>query len=254
MSTVIAAVTHKEYGMPDDPLYIPLMAGSALMQDVPDNYVRDDSGDNISALNRSYCELTGLYWAWKNLDVDNIGLCHYRRYFASRTSHRQILRLDEAEQLMKIHSVILPRPRRYFIETNYSQYIHAHHKQDLTITREIIESRYPKYIDAYDRVMLRRSGHRFNMFIMKRALLNRYCIWLFDILGELEKKLDITEYIEKDRRVFGYVAERLLDVWLEANSLDYMELPYIMTEKEKLPSKAAGLILRKIKASVKRHK
>ena len=34
------------------------------------------TGDHISSKNPNYCELTGLYWAWKNLDCEYIGLCH----------------------------------------------------------------------------------------------------------------------------------------------------------------------------------
>ena len=254
MSTEVVAVTHKEYDIPADPLYIPLMAGSALMREVPDCYVRDDTGDNLSVSNGTYCELTGLYWAWKNLDADNIGLCHYRRYFASKASRKQILRLEEAEELLKQFRVILPKPRRYFIETGYSQYIHAHHAQDLDISRQIITERHLGYVSSFDRVMKKRSGHRFNMLIMRRDLLDDYCSWLFDILFELERRLDISGYTADEKRVFGYVAERLLDVWLDARKTDYIELPYIMTERENLPLKAAGLIIRKLRASFRKNR
>ena len=252
MSVTVAVVTHKEYPVVRDPLYIPLMAGSALMGNVPAEYVRDDTGDNISASNRTYCELTGLYWAWKNLHSDYIGICHYRRYFASAKSRRQILGITEAEELLGQIGILLPRPRNYFIETNYSQYAHAHHAEDLDKTREIIARRQPDYLDAFDRRMRMRSGHRFNMLIMKREILDRYCTWLFDILFELERQLDISDYEEKDKRVFGYVAERLLDVWLDQNDISYIETPYIMTEKEHLLLKAAGLLKRKIRAMVKK--
>ena len=252
MSVAVAVVTHKEYPLFSDPLYIPLMAGAALSGAVPEGYTGDDSGDNISPSNRTYCELTGLYWVWKNTDTDHAGICHYRRYFASASSRRQILRKTEAEEIMRRVDVLLPRPRRYFIETNYSHYAHAHHAEDLDTTREIIACRHPEYLDAFDRRMSMRSGHRFNMLIMKRDLLDGYCTWLFDIIFELEKQLDISDYSEKDRRVFGYVAERLLDVWLDYNNISYIETAYIMTEREHLLRKAVGLLGRKISAVVKR--
>ena len=245
MSVIIAAVTHKEYKLPDDPLYMPLMVGSALMGEVPTEYIRDDSGDNISARNRSFCELTGLYWVWKNLDADHIGICHYRRYFAYK---RHILCLNEAEKLAERADIILPKQRRYYIETNYTHYAHAHHAADLDTVRDIIRERYPDHLQAYDRRMRMRSGHRFNMLIMRRDILDRYCTWLFDILFELERRLDISDYSEKDRRVFGFVAERLLDVWLDAGHEEYIELPYVMTEKEYLSVKAMGMIIRKFRS------
>lgn len=61
---------------------MPIHVGKVLHPDVDLGIQRDDTGDNISLKNSSYCELTGMYWAWKNLrGVDVIGLCHYRRYF-----------------------------------------------------------------------------------------------------------------------------------------------------------------------------
>ncbi|HBK6302481.1 TPA: DUF4422 domain-containing protein, partial [Campylobacter jejuni] len=50
-----------------------------------ENMIGDDTGDNISYLNRCLNELTGIYWAWKNYDKlgnpDYIGFMHYRRHF-----------------------------------------------------------------------------------------------------------------------------------------------------------------------------
>ena len=97
------------------------------------------------------------------------------------------------------------------------------HAADLDITREIIAERYPEYLEAFDATMKSTKGHRFNMLVMKRPLLDRYCNWLFDILFELEKRLDISDYSAYDRRVFGFVGERLLDVWIRANDIPYVE-------------------------------
>lgn len=167
----IIVATHKKYWMPDDPVYLPLFVGREGRKDLA--YTGDNTGDNISLKNSHCCELTGLYWAWKNLASEYLGLVHYRRHFCTRLfgeARERVLSWGEAERLLKRADVILPKPRRYWIETTYSQYVHAHNAADLQLTREIIKERCPEYISAFDAVMKRTWGHRFNMFIMKREL------------------------------------------------------------------------------------
>jgi hypothetical protein len=256
MSVLILAASHKEYQLLGNEAHRPLMVGASLMQKIPDGWLRDDTGDNISAKNSTYCELTGLYWAWKSLPdefaAEYIGLCHYRRYFGSPGKSGKIITAAVAETLLQKYDMILPKRRRYYIESNYSHYIHAHHEADLDLTRAIIAERYPDYLDAYDKRMSMTWGHRFNMFIMSRDLMNEYCSWLFDILFELENRLDISDYSPRDRRVFGFVSERLLDVWIDRTGYTFTEVPYIFAEKENIPLKAAGLIARKIKGTRRR--
>ena len=236
MPPKIVVATHKTFSPPTDSIYLPLHVGAKGKPRL--GFTTDDTGDNISNKNDNFCELTGLYWAWRNLkEADAIGLCHYRRYF--KASQEQIVSM-----LYKI-DCILPKPRNYFIETTYSQYVHAHHAIDLDMTRKIIAKRYPDYIAAFDATMKSTKGHRFNMLIMKRPLLNRYCVWLFDILFELEKRLDISSYSPNDRRVFGFVGERLLDVWIRANGIPYAELPVLHTETQHWPTKIIGFLARK---------
>lgn len=244
MNIKILVAAHKQYSIPGDSLYLPIHVGADL-HDFQLPYTPDNTGDNISRKNASYCELTALYWAWKNLDADYIGLCHYRRYFCGEHS-RKILSLEEAERLVRRDSVILPRRRNYYIETNYSQYVHAHHAEDLELTRRILEEQgNPQYTAAFDRVMKRTDGHRFNMFIMERDVLDAYCSWLFAVLSELEARLDTSRYDAYNSRVFGFVAERLLDVWLEANGRTYLEIPYLFTEKQNWLKKGAAFLQRK---------
>lgn len=246
MDVKIIVCTHKAYKMPDDPMYLPLQVGRAIHGDL--GYAGDHTGDNISAKNPNYCELTGLYWAWKNLDADYIGLCHYRRYFGARRAGdkwQRLLTAQQAHTLLEKTPVVLPRQRNYYIETNYTQYIHAHHAQDLDTTRAILEERHPGYLAAYDKVMASTKGHRFNMLLMGREVLEGYCQWLFDVLFELEKRLDISGYSDYDKRVFGFVSERLLDVWLEANHISYTELPVVNMEGQNWLKKGFGFLKRK---------
>lgn len=249
MNIQIIIAAHKLYDLPADPVYLPVQAGRALRAPLP--YTGDDSGDSISEKNPGFCELTCLYWAWKNLPADYLGLCHYRRYFAGKRfgpRRDRILTGAQAEALLRACPVLLPRKRNYFIETNYSQYIHAHHEEDLTATRAILAERWPDYLPAYDGIMRRTTGHRFNMLVMRRDILDRYCSWLFDVLFTLEARLDISGYSENDRRVFGFVAERLLDVWLETNGVPFRELPVIHTESQHWLKKGAAFLRRKFRA------
>ena len=247
MNLKILVATHKPCRLPKGDVFLPIQVGAANHLHLP-GMQRDDTGDSISFKNPHYCELTALYWGWKNLDVDYLGLCHYRRYFAVRTLRgSKWNRIADRETLERAigSGIILPKKRRYFIETNYSQYAHAHHACDLDMTRCILAERWPTYLPAFDRVMRRTSGHRFNMFVMRRDILDVYCSWLFDVLFELEARLDIRDYNTNDARVFGFVSERLLDVWLETIGATYTELPVVFTEKQNWINKGGAFLKRK---------
>lgn len=247
MKIRIGVAVHKPYAIPGDAMYLPVQAGRALHPALK-QYTGDDTGESISEKNAGYCELTVLYWLWKNVGADAIGLCHYRRYFAgSRLGPKwgRILTAEQAERYLEKADVILPKKRNYWIETNYSQYTHAHHAKDLDLTREVIGERCPEYLDAFDRVMDRTQGHRFNMLLMRREVLKRYCAWLFDILFTLEERLDTTGYSGYDKRVYGFLGERLLDVWLESQNLRVKELPVAHLESQHWPRKIIGFLKRK---------
>lgn len=248
MDIKIIIATHKKYWMPSDQMYLPLHVGKKGKDDL--GYTGDDSGDNISEKNANYCELTGLYWAWKNLNAEYKGLAHYRRHFmlkgAKGTKQEKVMTQAQLETLLKRTDIVLPNPRNYFIETNYSQYVHAHHAEDLDVTREILVERYPKYVKAFDETMKSTVGHRFNMFIMKADLFDRYCEWMFDVLFELEKRLDISQYSAYDSRVFGFVSERLLDIWIQTNELNYLNTPVEFMEDQHWIRKGINFLKRKV--------
>ena len=206
--------------MPVDEVYLPIHVGREGKDDL--GYTGDNTGDNISVKNPNYCELTGLYWAWKNLDCEYIGLCHYRRYFAHKAKSncledkkQSILKKQDYEQLLQQYDVILPKKRNYYIETVRSQYEHAHNKRDLDEVENIIRQQYPSYIEAFEKVMNSRKLYIYNMFVMNKFLFDKYCTWLFDILFTLEKRIDISSYDKYNARVFGFFFFRLFNVWLE---------------------------------------
>ena len=256
MDIKIIVAAHKPYWMPADPMYLPVHVGAEGKS--PLDFQQDNTGKNISSKNPNYCELTGLYWTWKNLDADYIGLAHYRRHFSNgqfwKRKHDRVINRKDLESKLQKAPVLLPKPRHYWIETNYTQYVHAHHAEDLDRTREIIAEQTPQYLMAFDMVMERTYGHRFNMFVMTKDLLNQYCEWLFHILAELESRLDISRYTTNDARVFGFVGERLLDVWIETNHIPYTDIPYVYLESQNWLKKGTSFLKRKLRGKKKQTK
>lgn len=251
MDLKILIAAHKPYWMPSDPVYLPLQVGAEGKSLIP-GYTPDNTGDNISAKNPHYCELTGLYWAWKNLECDYIGLCHYRRYFGHRV-HTDDLEKKKAaifsgadyEKLLQQYDVILPMKRNYYIETVRSQYEHAHYKKDLDEVEAIIAEKYPQYSAAFTTVMNRRKLHILNMFVMKKTLFDQYCSWLFDILFTLESRIDISGYSPYEARIYGFLSERLFNVWLEKQGLKEVEVPVVFLERVDWPKKIREFLARK---------
>ena len=245
----IIVATHKQFTMPaDTDLYLPIHVGSEGKEML--GYQCDNEGDNISSLNPYYCELTGLYWAWKNLECDYLGLVHYRRYFtATRQSYSETISMDdiilsksEVKNLLSKYDVVVPKKRKYYIETLYSHYAHTHDANHLDVTRQIVSELRPDYIDAFDRVMKQRSGYMFNMFIMSKENVAVYCEWLFPIIDELYRRLDIKDYSAFDARLFGRVSERLFNVWLAKQDLRVKEIPFIYMEKIDLIQKGKSFL------------
>lgn len=240
MNTKIMVASHKRCGMPQDGVYLPVQVGKALHPELDLGYQPDNEGENISEKNLNFCELTALYWGWKNLRVDYLGLVHYRRYLGVRRAKdkmQAILNRWEAERLCGEFGIILPQKRHYYIETLWSHYGHTHDIAHLEKTRNIIRHDYAEYLPAFDLVMKRTWGHMFNMFIMKKELADSYCAWLFDILFKLEKQIDFSALSPFDARLFGRISELLLDVWVEKNHLAYKEIRMIQIGNENWPQK-----------------
>lgn len=128
-----------------------------------------------------------------------------------------------------------------------SQYEHAHNKRDLDEAEKIVSELYPEYSEAFAKVMGRTKLHILNMFVMKKALFDEYCSWLFSILFELEKRIDITNYNQYETRVFGFISERLFNVWLEKQQLKLKEMSVINLEKVNWVKKINKFLIRKFR-------
>lgn len=242
----IIIATIKPCKIPNDKIYLPIHVGKLGKKGF--GYIGDDSGDNISIKNPNYCELTGIYWAWKNLKADYIGMVQYRRYFVLNKrsrSYENILKKEDVENYLKKSSILLPKKRKYYIETIYSHYSHTLHSVDLDITRDVIAKNYSDYLEAFDKVMNRKKAHINNMFIMRYDLFEEYCNWIFSVLFDVEKKLDISLYSKYEARVFGRISEYLLDVWIEKRNLEYYELNYKDMAKIKWHKKIWSFLMAK---------
>lgn len=242
----VIIATHKTAQFPEDPLYLPLHVGREGKDYI--GLQGDNTGDSISLKNPYYSELTGIYWAWKNLDSEYIGLVHYRRYFSwvsGANKWESLLTSSQAQELCKQYDIILPRKRKYYIETLFSHYSNTHDRQHLLETKEIIKSQCPEYLEAFELVMKQRSAHLFNMFIMKKELLDKYCNWLFPILFELENRIEYKSLSPFEARLFGRVSELLLDVWLMNTNIEYKEIGWFHIGKVNWKKKIRSFLFAK---------
>ena len=213
---MIYIAAHKEFDVPRLENYVPLQVGAEGKESL--GYLQDNTGDNISIKNQNFCELTGLYWIWKNCNADIVGLVHYRRYFVksffTTNIEKAITKKDIIKYLQK-YDVILPKPYWTYKKTVEEQYSADHNIEDYKKLRNIIEKNTPEYLDAFDKISKRRYFYNFNMFIMDKKLFNEYAKWVFFILEELEKQVDISNYNDYNKRIYGFLSERLFNVWIE---------------------------------------
>ena len=201
-------------------------------------FLSDKEGCSISEKNSSYCELTGFYYIWKNLEskADIIGICHYRRCLTLNQFYKHIPKFISSKFGAITKEDIMPLLNSSgaivsLFDTGklsvYEQYCVCHKRKDIDLIRKIIEELYPEYLDTYDEVL---NGHTLclgNMIITHNVIFCRYCSWLFCILSEFEKQCDIADYDNYQKRVYGFLAERLMYVWLKKNKIRLHSLPYI---------------------------
>ena len=234
----IIIASHKKYQKPVENIYLPVQVGAEGKEKI-EGYTQDNTGENISTKNPNYCELTGLYWAWKNLNAKYIGLVHYRRYFTEckkipkkeNEKFKIVLTEKQIKEKLKNVDIILPKKRKYYIENLYSHYEHTMYIEPLPEKQKIIKEKYPEYLNEFNKLHKRTSAHMFNMFIMKKEILNEYCKWLFDILFELEKRVDVSKFDNFHARFYGRISELLLDVWINKNNFKYEEVKVIDMQK-----------------------
>lgn len=253
----ILVCAHKEVPLPQHEFFFPIQAGAALHPSIP-QFTSDNTGNNISAKNGSFCELTCHYWAWKNLKgAEIIGLNHYRRYFdficpfSSWASDRRFMDVQsflskpyyfpDLEGLLNKYDIILPNTRNYPYSMA-TQYAVFHIVDDWRILKEIIQELSPEYIPAFEKTMEQRNySSNYNMFITRWKYFEEYSEWMFKILFEVEKRCKISAYPVQSR-IFGYMSERLINVFCEYRKLRIKHIPLIVPIDNAHPSMNTSIL------------
>ena len=248
---IIITVSHRidtDSKTVDCPIYLPLRSGAAFDTRCESCIPGDDTGDNISEKNRAYSEFTAEYWAWKNVDADYYGMCHYRRYFSFADKHYRTpkhdkmihdalldqksisrYRLDDTERIsaaLSEHDAVIPTPidvRELPTKKGIKNTLHEmwdaytdFYLGELPFSSavlEIIKDVTPDYAEnteAYLNGTLHRS---FNCFIMKKERYFELCEFTFKVMGEFEKRADALG-VPLPLRFVGYVGELLNGIFI----------------------------------------
>ena len=242
MSNIKMFVTHtpnRDTMTVDNKLLQNVIAGGDFQkQPVKLGFHLDNEGENISSKNKSYCELTTQYWAWKNVDADYYGFCHYRRFFSfSKDEIKETpwgtieydylddaamkeLHFNEKEMQADIENYDFIIAKGIATSAMQAESVYDHYKnaaelhiKDLDLFMDIIEEKYP-YLTPYAKKLI--HGNVFypcNMFIMKKELFQEYSKILFDILGEFENRADMSNYSREGYRTTGHLGERMTGIF-----------------------------------------
>lgn len=249
----IYIITHKKYNFPvHEKIYEPLLVGADFHDDCFGYCCDNDFEGNISYKNKSFCELTGLWKIYQTPGEGIVGLCHYRRYFTKHKRFFQksgILKENEISSILSNYDTILPiRGNNEYNGKNAKEFFNEKHDPQIwDICNNIIKEKYPEFIPDFDWFAEQNIGYCYNMFIMKKNLLNEYCKWLFSILFELERRSDISKYNNYNQRMYGFVSERLINVWVHHKNLKVKEEYIYNPEGPGLVTKAIRKIRKRIK-------
>lgn len=228
---------HKQWSTLKNEVFEPIQVGRSLAKTYLQGMIGDDTGDNISDKNKEWCELTALYWIWKNTSHDYVGLMHYRRYVSfnpdihrdevihgidPQDTKRHRWTHDGLAALFQTYSVVTsplynihPPGLPHRIQSSYDHYCNEHYKKDIDTVISIIEEKFPDYyIDSLHSIYAHQCFFG-NIAIMRRDIFEDYCSFLFSVLEEVERRIDISTYDPYQKRIFGFLAERLTNVFFE---------------------------------------
>lgn len=181
-------------------------------QQLSDCIYYDNVGEHISMHNKQFCELTGLYWIWKNAGEDILGLCHYRRHF---------LLGNDWQLTMQYHGidVILPVPL-YVAPSLGENYRMRHTKCTWNAMMSVLRKN-PCEFDIAQKFFEENGCYSpCNMLIARKQVLQDLCAWLFPILFEVVSQIGVLEDAYQNRYP-GFLAERLISFYFYEHSDKY---------------------------------
>ena len=249
MKIKILVCYHKKSSLLEDNILTPIHVGRALARKRLDqendeyewliaNMIGDDTGDNISKKNSTYNEMTSIYWAWKNYgklgNPDYIGMMHYRRHFILREGEIDVVHFDEMDEHYFEEINYSPENMQKLVEgcdfiahigkvnNVYNHYLENHRQEDLDLAFDIMYEKYPEYRAVAEEYLAGDYSNFCNMFIFSRRIFFQYCEWIFDILNEVEKQIDVSEkrFFISERLTGVFIAKLMKDV-----SLKYKIIP-----------------------------
>ncbi len=200
---------------------------------------RDDVGESISEKNPTYCELTGLYWMWKNSSAKVKGLCHYRRFLAKHyygmKPQNEVFTAEELTKIFSEYDVMLPRPKYKYHKSKVNHWYPTVEEleQDVSYSRlkKAVKSVHSDCMRNLEDVYRDDKLSFCNVMIARADVFDSYCEWLFPIGTALEKQYSDIGGVPP--REFAFVSEWLLNVWMQHNFEKYrvFETPLMRIDK-----------------------
>lgn len=164
----------------------------------------DHTGQSISHKNRQYCEMTAVYWIWKNTQHAWKGIEHYRRHM-----------LITPAMLTEEVDVLMPYPYICYPDTT-AQLLRFIKPEILAIMKEVLKRQHPQQYDAYMQILYGRYQYTYNLVCARREVFDAYCQWFFAITEEMETYgQEVPELL--NTRALSYVAEALTNIYFMSN-------------------------------------
>ncbi len=188
------------------------VGASLTSQRLTTGILTDCEGENISVKNRQYCELTALYWIWKHAKEDVIGLSHYRRHFILPDNWQEIMVTNEIDVILPVPTFVYPS-----IEENYKE---RHDSADWEYLMRYLKENSPEDYVAAKQVFSENLYSPCNMFIMRRAVLEKLCSWMFPIVDAVAFHGGTKEDAYLNRYP-GFISERLITLFFHKYKENY---------------------------------